>query len=263
MNQDRAICFFDLETTGTDVTKDRIVEISVIRREPDGTRAAFESLVDPEIPIPIEASSVHGITAAQLAAAGAPKFGEIAAKVLALFQDADLAGFNILGFDVPLLAAEFKRVGTPIAGTKRRVLDGYLVFRRDRPHSLGAAVRTYCGRTLEGAHRASADVEATIEVMDAQAQSLGLADAAAFVAWQNEKDPRFVDAAGKLRWSHPGPGAEAVMGFGKNEGKKLREVDRGFLEWMLRNDFPRETLEFIRAALSGKFPTRTEEGAAK
>ena len=255
--QDRALVFFDLEATGVSPLEDRIIEACFLRREPDGRESVFASLVNPGRPIPPDATEVNRITNAMVA--GCPTFKDLAPQILALLADADLAGFNILGFDIPLLAAEIARAGMlPNNPTRRRILDAYLIFHRREPHSLAGAARLYCGLELGAeAHRAEVDVRATAAVLDDQVEryaDLGR-DVAGVAEWLGKKDPRFVDKDGKFRWSN----GEAVFAFGKHTGKTLRAVaagERGHLEWMLRASFSGEVVAIVKKALAGEYPVR-------
>jgi DNA polymerase-3 subunit epsilon len=255
--QDRALVFFDLEATGVNPLDDRIIEVCFLRREPDGRESVFASLVNPGRPIPPDATEVNHITNAMVQ--GCPTFKDFAPQILALLADADLAGFNILHFDIPLLAAEIARAGMlPSSPPRRRILDAYLIFHRREPHSLSGAARLYCGLDLATeAHRAEADVRATAAVLDAQVEryaDLGR-DVAGVAEWLRKKDPRFVDRDGKFRWSN----GEAVFAFGKHTGRTLRAVavgDRDHLEWMARSSFSVEVVALVRKALAGEYPVR-------
>lgn len=254
---DRPLCVFDLEATGTDPLQDRIVDVCVVRREPDGTQSVYSSLVNPGAPIPAEATAIHKITDEMVREA--PRFADLVPKLLELFAGADLAGFNAVKYDIPLLSAEFKRAGTDWPGEGRRVLDSFVIFARKERRDLGAAYKFYCGKDLTGAHRAEADALATAEILWAQAErypdlpkdSKGLAE------WCAQIDPGRVDAEGKFVWK----GGEAAFGFGgKHKGKALRLVvreDPSYLRWMLdKGNFSPEVMRICREALEGKFPAK-------
>lgn len=162
----RPLAVFDLETTGLDVERDRIVEIAIVKMFPDGRRERYLQRVNPGVPIPPEAARVHGIRDEDVASA--PGFSEIAAEVEHLLEGADLAGFNAARFDLPLLAAEFARAGRTLPLDGRAVLDAALIFHRKEPRHLAAALRFYCGRDLAGAHSADADAEACLDILEAQ-----------------------------------------------------------------------------------------------
>lgn len=254
---DRAICIFDLEATGTNVLEDRIVDICVLRREPDGTETVFSSLVNPGVPIPPEASAIHHITDEMVA--DQPRLSDLAPKIHEIFKDADLSGFNASKYDIPLLSAEFKRFGGEWPGPNKRVVDSFTIFARKERRDLTAAYKFYCGKDLTGAHRAEADVRATAEILWAQVEKYAdlPKDVAGIEAWCNQIDPSRVDQEGKFVWKN----GEAVFGFGnKHKGKSIREVvrsDRGYMQWMIeKGNFSGDVIRICREALEGKFPEK-------
>ena len=254
----RPLAFFDLETTGVDLMKDRVIDVCVMRRDTAGVETIFSTLVNPGRPIPAEATSVHHITDEMVR--DAPTFEAVASRLLEAFRDADLSGFNIAGFDVPLLGAEFKRVGIDWPAPGTRVIDQHLIFKRLVPHSLASALGLYCSRKHVDAHRAEADVLACADVLDGQVrfhQDLP-ADADELAAWCATKEPGFVDFDGKLRWKN----GEATFAFGKVQDQTLRNVakhDPGFLRWVLGKDFSAEMKQIASDALAGKFPVPPKE----
>lgn len=250
---DRPLVVFDLETTGTDPATDRIVEISTLRIEPDGTRSIKTRRLDPERSIPPGATAIHGIGDADVR--GEPTFRQIARSLLDWLEGADLAGFNISRFDLPLLDREFRECGLDLGLAGRRVLDAMVVFHRREPRDLGAAVRFYLGREHVAAHSARADVEATAEVLDAQlARYEDLPRSVAeLAAWTQGARPDGVDARGKFVWRD----GEAVFAFGKHQGTSLRQVAAtapDYLEWILGSDFPEDARAIVAGALRGEFP---------
>jgi DNA polymerase-3 subunit epsilon len=258
LHLDRPLVCFDLETTGTDVLKDRIVQIALVRVEPTGEQRTLSTLVNPERPIPPEATAVHGIRDEHVRSA--PNFAQIRGDVEEILDGADLAGFNMVRFDLPLLEAEIQREGGRFDARGRRLLDAMRIFHLMEPRNLEAAVRFYCGRELEGAHSAEVDTQATLEVLDAQlAHYPDLPrDPQALHEFCNPGFDRFVDRGRKLRWNDQG---DAVFAFGKHEGRSLREMvthpaDRGYLEWMLGRDFSEEIKGILKDALGGVFPRR-------
>ena len=162
----KPVIFFDLETTGTNITHDRIVEISLIKIMPNGEEFERTRRINPEMPIPAEATAVHHITDADVA--DAPKFGQIAKDLAKIFEGCDIAGFNSNKFDVPMLAEEFLRAGVKFHFTKPRYIDVQNIFHRKEQRTLVAAYRFYCGKELDDAHSANADTRATYEVLKAQ-----------------------------------------------------------------------------------------------
>ncbi len=253
---DRPLVGFDLETTGTSIERDRIVEIALVRVEPDGTRRDFRSLVNPGMPIPPGATKVHGITDADVR--DAPAFAAIAAQVVKLLDGADLAGYNSLRFDAPLLETELARVGHTVDLLSRRHLDGYVIFTLMEPRTLTAAYRKFCGAELQDAHTALADVEAALRVLDAEIAHYEQlpADVEQLSRLCNPDPDRFVDRTRKFVWNDEG---RAVFTFGKYRDRTLDEVaaeNPGYLEWMLGKDFGPEVQRILRGALGGEFPRR-------
>jgi DNA polymerase-3 subunit epsilon len=162
------LAFLDLEATGLDVGTARIVEVSVVRLGPAGETDVFDTVVNPGGPIPAEVSAIHGITDAD--ARTAPSFAAVAAPLLEFLAGADLAGYNIGRYDLPLMAAEFERAGHRFDWSTRRLVDASVIFRRKEPRSLSGAMRFYCDREIESAHAAAHDVAATMEVLRGQLQ---------------------------------------------------------------------------------------------
>jgi DNA polymerase-3 subunit epsilon len=254
----RALVVFDLETTGIDVERDRIVQIAMVRVEPDGTRRTFETLVNPERPIPPEASAVHGIHDADVR--DKPTFRQIRREVEEKLLEADLAGFNSINFDLPLLQAELKRAGSELDFQGVRHLDAMRIFHTMERRDLTAAYKFYCGQDLAGAHNALADTEATLAILDAQIARYeevpGEIDA--LHRFCNPDEGRYVDRTRKFRWSDQG---QAEFTFGKYQGQALDSVasdqrGRSYLEWMLTSDFSEEVKSILRDALDGAFPRK-------
>jgi DNA polymerase-3 subunit epsilon len=255
---ERPLVIFDTETTGTDPKFDRIVEFAAVKLRPDGRRVRMRTLVDPKVPIPPEASRIHGIT--DEAVKGAPTLVETAADILKFIEGADLAGYNVVRFDIPILRAELERVDMELPLEGVRVIDPQVIFFNREPRDLQAAVRFYCGRDLEGAHGALVDSEAALDVLLAQlerypdlpADVAGLAERSSIAS-----DDRYVDADRRFIWRH----GEAYFNFGKMRGKSLREVserveDRGILKWIQNKDFSEEVKKIAGEALKGNYPRR-------
>lgn len=243
---DRPLAVVDLESTGVDPARDRVVEVAVLTLLPRAAPESFHRRVNPGVPIPPGATAVHGIGEADVA--GAPLFAAIAPELFAALHGCDLAGFGIASFDLPLLAAEFARARVPFRVAGRRVIDVLALYRRLQPRTLASAVRDYLGREHEGAHSAVADARAAAEVLDRQVARHALpATPAELHASLVE-----VDVAGRFRRDDAG---RVVFGFGKHVGKPLAEVaarDRGYLEWMLRNTFLDDVHDLVRRALTGR-----------
>lgn len=248
------LIFLDLETTGTNVSTDRIVEIAIVKATADEV-IRKSRLVNPGCPIPKAASDVHGVTDEMVA--GMPTFRQIARGLVDFIGDATLVAFNGLKFDVPMLAAEFQRAGVDFDPEAFAVVDPFVIFQRDQPRDLAAALRHYCGVEHDGAHRGDADVDAMAQVLVAQLASLDLPDdAASLAAWCLPPDA--VDRGGWFAWRD----GEAVITRGKHAGVALRDIDHGFLDWMLRlPDLATSTRRVVTAALRGEFPTQPANSA--
>jgi DNA polymerase-3 subunit epsilon len=255
---DRPVVSFDLETTGTDVMQDRIVQIGAVRVELDGSRRSYATLVNPERPIPASATATHGITDEDVREQ--PPFREIVAAVEAFFDGADLVGFNSIRFDMPLLMEELQRVGSSLDLSSVRHFDAMRIFHKMEPRDLTAAVRFYCGEDLSDAHDALADATATLAVVDAQVGHYAdlPTDPEELNRFCNPDAGKQVDRLGKFIFDDAG---EAIFNFGKLRGKALKEVagrgdGRGYMEWMLNKDFSEELKGILRDALDGVFPQR-------
>ena len=259
LSTDRPIVFFDLETTGTDPATDRIVEISALRIDPGGDRATRTRRLNPERPIPPEATAVHGIRDEDVREE--PTFRKVARGFLEFLGESDLAGFNVLRFDVPLLDRELRDCGLDLGLSRRRVVDAMTIFHRKERRDLSAAVRLYLGREHEGAHGAEADVLAVADVLEAQLARYedlprSVEDLA---AWCDSAPPGAVDRSGKFVWKD----GRAVFAFGKFQGRALEEVAKDrpdYLEWVARSDFPADAQDLARKALRGEFPSPSGSG---
>jgi DNA polymerase-3 subunit epsilon len=247
LNLERPLVFFDLETTGTDPARDRIVEIALLRIEPDGERLARTRRINPERAIPPEATAVHGIRDEDVREE--PPFRRIARGLLELLEGADVAGFNVRRFDLPLLDRELRDCGMDLQLDQRRVIDVMTLFHRMEPRDLSAAVRYYLGREHEGAHEAEADLNATIDVLDAQLERY--ADLPRSVeeldAWSRPRR-NAVDEQGKFVRRQ----SEIVFAFGKHRGRPLGVVAReapDYLRWIVGSDFPEDAKQLVRQAL--------------
>ena len=168
LNLTKPLCFFDLETTGINITNDRIVEISILKVYPNGNKESKTWLVNPEMPIPAEVSAIHGITDDKVA--NEPTFKQLATEINNMIKDADLAGFNSNRFDIPLLAEEMLRADMDFDMKSRLAIDVQTIFHKMEQRTLSAAYKFYCDKTLENAHTAAADTLATYEVLEAQVE---------------------------------------------------------------------------------------------
>lgn len=252
---ERPLIFFDLETTGTNISKDRIVELSVIKLLPDGNRITKTRKLNPEMPIPPSATAIHGITDADVA--NEPTFQTISKNLIQFFDNCDLGGYNIQKFDIPVLVNEFNRTGLEFIVKGRRIVDAYNIFCKLYPRTLAGAYKFFCGKELISAHSAEADTNATLEVFEQQLvrhPELPRTMDELHV-FSDSTDPDMIDSSGRFKWN----GTEAVICFGKNSGmtlKNIAENDPGFLKWILRSDFPDDVKVIAQNALIGQFPTR-------
>lgn len=245
---DRPLAVFDIEATGTNPRLDRIVEITVTKLDPTGTRETHTFRVHPECPIPAAVIAIHGITDADVA--DCPPFRKIAATVHDLLQGCDLAGFNVLRYDIPMLVEEFLRADITFVLEGRRVYDAQRVYHQREPRDLTAALAFYCGKEHTNAHGAEADVEATIQVMEGQLQMYSdlPRDMDALDEYCRIRKPDWADRNGRLKWN----GTEVVLNFGKKQGTPIREMathDRRYLNWILKSDFPSDTKHIVQQAL--------------
>ncbi|MBI2070822.1 MAG: 3'-5' exonuclease [Elusimicrobia bacterium] len=253
----RPLVFLDLEATGLDTAMDRIVEICLIRVTPDGLDENFTSRINPGIPIPPESTAIHGISDADVR--NAPFFKAVAPKVEQFLTDADLGGYNIARFDVPMLANELARAGLSLGAERRRIIDAMKIFHKKESRDLAAAYKFYCRKTLESHHSAQADTAAARDIFFGQLDMYPdlPKDVDALHAFCNALDSRFVDGEGKFSWRH----GQAHFNFGKHKGHSLQEVariDRDYLIWLMEGSGSSPELAAIcRNALDGEFPRRS------
>lgn len=239
----KPICFFDLETTGLNVGKDRIVEISVLKVFPNGNKESKTLRINPEIPISREAQAVHGISNEDVA--NEPTFKEIAPQIWEMMKDSDLAGYNSNRFDVPLLAEEFMRSGFEFDIDRHRLVDVQVIFYKKEPRDLTSAFKYYCDKDLKDAHSAAADVEATYEVLKAQIEKYeDLENDIRFLS-EFTTQKQTADLAGFIGYNDKG---DEIFSFGKHKGKKVTEVfdtDPGYYGWVQNADFPLYTKKVL------------------
>jgi DNA polymerase-3 subunit epsilon len=250
----RPLCFFDLETTGIDVSKDRIVEISIFKVFPNGTTESKTWLVNPTIPIPAQASAVHGITNEKVA--NEPTFNELASQVHNMIKDSDLGGFNSDRFDIPLLAEELLRAGVDFDMKNRVSIDVQTIFHKKEERTLSAAYKFYCNASLENAHSAEADTIATYEVLKAQLDRYD--DLVNDAKWLSEFTTRkkSVDFAGFIALNNEG---KEIFTFGKNKGQLVEEVlekEPGYYGWIQGADFPLYTKKVLTGIKLRKLNTK-------
>ncbi len=243
LNLKKPIIFFDLETTGTDISKDRIVEICYIKVYPDGREAEYTRRINPGVHIPEAASAVHGIYDDDVKAC--PLFKEVAKEIANEFEGCDVAGFNSNRFDLPLLAEEFLRAQVDIDLSRLSAIDVQVLYHKREPRTLTAAYKFYCGKNLEDAHSALADTRATYEVLKAQLDY--------YSDMENDmeslsKESSFtdnVDFAGRIVYDEHG---REVFNFGKYKGYPVDAVldrDPGYYGWMMNGDFTLNTKQVL------------------
>lgn len=236
INLKKSIVFFDLETTGINPATDRIVEISLLKVWPNGKQESKTYRINPEMPIPPRATEVHGITDEDVR--NAPTFKMIAAELVNILSDADIAGYNCNKFDIPLLAEEFIRADVEFDFKKRNIVDVMVIFMKKEPRNLEAAYRFYCNKELENAHSANADTLATFEVFAKQLEKyedLGN-EISQISEFSSHSD--YVDFAGRLIYDED---KNVIVNFGKYKGLKLSDVfekDTAYYDWVQKGEFP-------------------------
>ncbi len=245
------LAFFDLETTGVNISSDRIVEISIVKLMPSGERITKTQRINPQMPIPLESSLIHGIYDADVK--DAPTFKDVAKSYAAFLEGCDLAGFNILQFDVPLLVEEFLRVDVDFDPGKKKLVDAQKIFHLMEKRTLGAAYKFYCGKDLVDAHSAEADTMATLEVLLAQVEKYEGQEVTStrgevlgkvendVAALHNITASNMVDLAGRIVKSDTGV---ELFNFGKHKGRPVEDIlsqEPSYYDWMMRGDFPMDT----------------------
>lgn len=241
----RPVVFFDLETTGINILEDRIVELAAVKLMPDGSRIEKNLRVNPGIPIPAEATAVHHITNEDVA--GLPMFKNYAKAIADFFTDCDIAGFNSNRFDIPVLEQEFQRAGVDFDFIGVKLIDVQSIFHKKEPRTLVAAYKFYCHKDLDEAHSASADTNATVDVLLAQMEHYqdlpdDIETLSEFARMGNT-----VDFVGRLIYDDQ---KREVINFGKHKGKLAEEVMRvepGYYGWIMRGDFTKNTKDCFTA----------------
>jgi DNA polymerase-3 subunit epsilon len=245
------ICFFDLETTGTNIQHDRIIEIAVTKLFPSGEIIRKANLINPTIPIPAESSIFHGITDEDVK--GKPTFKEVAREYAKLFEGSDLSGFNIMKFDVPVLVEEFLRCDVEFDSTRKKIIDSQKIFHMMEKRTLKAAYQFYCNKDLDNSHSAESDTDASMEVLLAQVEryeSQEVTDTLGNKVGEIRNDMEIlskltsqgmVDLAGRMIVTAKG---DIIYNFGKHKGKEVKSVfkeDPAFYDWVMNGDFSLDT----------------------
>jgi DNA polymerase-3 subunit epsilon len=254
---ERPLVFFDLETTHLDVNIARIVEIALVKLFPDGMTESFLTRINPGIPIPAETTRIHGIN--NFDVMDKPTFREVAVDIYSFIKDCDLAGYNLIAYDLPILMNELRRAGIDFSTDNVYFVDVMTIFKQKERRNLTAAYRFYCQKELKDAHSALKDTQATLEIFQAQIKRYpdlpnNVEELHQFC---NQRDERFVDNDKKFIWQDE----EACFTFGKYKGSLLKKVaqnDAEYLTWMLGQDFSPEVQQIIRSALTGQFPVKEE-----
>jgi len=248
---EKPLVFIDLETTGLNTARDRIVDITLLKVYPDGKEATKTRLINPEMPIPSESINIHGITDEKVA--GEATFKQIAKGFKEFLEGCDLCGFNIKNFDLPLLEAEFKRAGVEFTSSGRKIIDTKTIYHRYHPRDLEAAYREYCGKELKNSHASDVDARASAEILASQLEIHAELPRDIESLHEFCCDPReanWVDAGGKFVHCD----GEITVNFGKKHKdrllKEVAEEDPEYLEWILRTDFSTEVKKIVTNALN-------------
>jgi DNA polymerase-3 subunit epsilon len=251
----KPICFFDLETTGVNVSKDRIVEISILKVFPNGNKESFTWRVNPEMKIPAVTTAIHGISDEMVL--NEPTFKELAPKVSELIKNSDLGGFNSNRFDIPLLAEELLRAEIDFDLKVNQAVDVQTIFHKMEKRTLEAAYKFYCNKDLTNAHSAEADTMATYEVLKAQLDKYdGLENDMDYLS-KFSSHQNFADFAGFIGYNKEG---QEIITFGKHKGKVIEDLfktEPGYFSWIQNADFPNYTKKVLRD-LKNRISNKTE-----
>jgi DNA polymerase-3 subunit epsilon len=243
----RPLVFIDLETTGVNLSTDRIVEIAIIKVMPDGSKTIKQKILNPQMPISESSSAIHGITNEKVK--DAPTFKQVANELKQFIDDADLSGYNSNRFDIPLLMEEFLRAGISIDMTNRRMLDVQHIFHMMEKRTLGAAYKFYCEKELNDAHSAEADAVATWEILEAQLARYEHLGNTLDTILQFTGEEKFVDFARRFIMDND----VEVFNFGKHKGRPVSDVLRAepqYYDWMMKGDFPLHTKQKLTEILN-------------
>ncbi len=252
LNLKRPLLFFDIESTGLNVATDRIVEISMVKVMPDGSRQVKTRRVNPTIPIPEAARAVHGISDDDVK--DEPTFSQLAKSMLQFMEGCDIAGYNALNFDIPMLTEEFMRVGLDPKFRERNLVDVQVIFYKKEPRTLSGAYKFYCDKNLEDAHTAQADTMATLEVLEAQLDRYPDIENDVAALAEYTKRNKMLDYAGRFILDD---NDRPVFNFGKHKGKLVTDVlanEPSYYSWMMDGDFTQDTKNVLtKIRLEGKY----------
>src|SRR6056297_1056250 len=243
LNLKKPLVFFDLETTGTDIVNDRIVEISMLKIFPNGDQEGKTMKINPEVPINPKSIEIHGITDEDVK--DSPTFAEVGKDIEKFIEGCDLAGFNSNRFDLPLLVEEFLRTGIDYDPKKQRFVDVQVIFHKMERRTLSAAYRFYCNKELTNAHSAEADTIATYEILKGQLDKYEDLENDVQKLSEFSSHNKNVDFAGRIVYDEEG---NEIFNFGKYKGKPVEEVlqkDPGYYGWMINNNFPLYTKKIL------------------
>lgn len=263
MKLTKPVIVLDLETTGLWIEKDKVIEVGMIKCQPDGTKVVYNKKVNPGIPIPEQVTRLTGLD--DHAVKDAPKFNEIAAELLQVIGEADFAGYNVERFDLPLLEREFFDIGLRLEWRHRTIYDAQKIYHIHEKRDLKAAYKFFCNKDLVNAHSALDDSQATLEILAAQVAKYGRGNdyLESLIDFDYEPTTLFFDSDRKFRWWN----GELYPVFGKYGRKhSIREIvqkDAGYIQYLITTDFEEKVKIMLQEALAGKFPEQTTSGKEK
>lgn len=243
----RPLAFIDLETTGINLSTDRIIEIAIVKLQTDGSKVIKRKLINPQMPIPKASSDIHGITNEMVK--DAPAFKQVANEIKQFLDNCDLAGYNSNRFDLPLLVEEFLRAGLNFDISDKHLLDVQKVYHMMEPRTLSAAYKFYCDKNLENAHSAEADAQATFEILESQLLRYGQLGNTVESVIKFTGHEAIVDLARRFIMEN---GVE-IFNFGKHKGRAVTEVlkiEPQYYDWMMKGDFPMHTKQKLTEILN-------------
>ena len=259
LNLNKSISFFDLETTGLNISKDKIIEISILKINTDQSEESYTKKINPEIEIPAESTEIHGVTNEDVK--DCPTFGQLAEEIKDFIGDSDLAGYNSNKFDIPFLIEQFLVHGVDFSMENRRFVDVQTIFHKMEQRTLSAALKFYCNQDLENAHSAEADTRATYEILKAQLDRYEEVENDMDFLMEFSQNGKFkkIDFVGRLAVNEKN---EIIYNFGKHAGKTVKQVfdqEPGYHRWMLDNDFPLYTKKILKTETDKFIKNRREQ----